>query len=295
MDNLQFILKMSLFVLIVSTVGYLVNVLILSKIYVFESYTSINFGLNFSRLSEVILGWLSVFGMEPAIYFTNIKFLMMPLFIGMVVLIFASIAIVVAGKKYNLVEKFVGLTFLMSCCAVSGVFVISDQYFVPRYLLPSFALYAIVIAIFLNKADFKINKLIVLCCILFVSVNSASLSISYGNSKNNELKEVIEILEEDRVNKVYTSFWEGNVLTELAGGEIEAYVLEKDTHSINRWLQKQEHFNNPEIAGKVYLVFEEKYKRDLSEGSDEYIVYQGDEIVMYCFESYSQMLSYFVV
>ena len=128
-----------------------------------------------------------------------------------------------------------------------------------------------------------------------MSVNSASLSISYGNSKNNELKEVIEILEEDRVNKVYTSFWEGNVLTELAGGEIEAYVLEKDTHSINRWLQKQEHFNNPEIAGKVYLVFEEKYKRDLSEGSDEYIVYQGDEIVMYCFESYSQMLSYFVV
>ena len=295
MDNLQFILKMSLFVLIVSTVGYLVNVLILSKIYVFESYTSINFGLNFSRLSEVILGWLSVFGMEPAIYFTNIKFLMMPLFIGMVVLIFASIAIVVAGKKYNQAEKFVGLTFLMSCCAVSVVFVISDQYFVPRYLLPSFALYAIVIAICLNKADFKINKLIVLCCILFVSVNSASLSISYGNCKNNELKEVIEILEEDRVNKVYTSFWEGNVLTELAGGEIEAYVLEKDTHSINRWLQKQEHFNNPEIAGKVYLVFEEKYKRDLSEGSDEYIVYQGDEIVMYCFESYSQMLSYFVV
>lgn len=295
MDNIQFILKMSLFVLIVSTVGYLVNVLILSKIYVFESYTSINFGLNFSRLSEVILGWLSVFGMEPAIYFTNIKFLMMPLFIGMVVLIFASIAIVVAGKKYNLAEKFVGLTFLMSCCAVSGVFVISDQYFVPRYLLPSFALYAIVIAIFLNKADFKINKLIVLCCILFVSINSASLSISYGNSKNNELKEVIDILEEDKINKVYASFWEGNVLTELAGGEIEAYVLEKDTHSINRWLQKQEHFNNPEIAGKVYLVFEEKYKRDLSEGSDEYIVYQGDEIVMYCFESYSQMLSYFVV
>ena len=295
LDKLQLILKMSFIVLIVSAAGYLINVLVLSKIYVFESYTGIDIELNFGRLSEVVLGWLSVFGMEPAVYFTNIKFIMMPLFIGLVALIFMSIVIVISSKKYSLMEKFVGLTFLMSCCAVSAVFIISNQYFAPRYLLTSFALYAIVIALCLNKADLKINKLIVLCCVLFVSVNSASLSISYGNSKNNEIKDVIDILKEDEINKVYTSFWEGNVLTELAGGEIEAYVLEKDTHNINRWLQKQEHYNNPEIAGKVYLVFEEKYKRDLSIDSNEYIVYQGNEIVMYCFENYNQMISYFVV
>lgn len=293
--DLVFVLKMAVFVLLISLAGYLVNVEVLSKIYVFESYTNINFGLDFSRLSEVIYGWLKVFGLVPAMYFTSIKYLMMALFVGFVLMIFASIVIVITGKKYNLKERFIALTFLMSCCAISAVFVISDQYYVPRYLLPSFALYGIVIAICLNKTDFKFNKIIVCLLAGFVSINSASLSLTYGNNKNLELKEAIEILNSDDIDKIYASFWEGNVLTELCNGEIETYVLEKDTHKINRWLQKQDHYNNSVIDGKVYLVFDEKYKRDLSSTADEFIVYQGDEVVMYCFDSYEQMISQFVV
>lgn len=92
-------------------------------------------------------------------------------------------------------------------------------------------------------------------CVCFVatSVGSTMQFFSHGYHTNPHLEEVCDWLTTQGYTQGYSTFWNGNVLTEWSSGQIEMWVTQDfNTMKPYKWLQKASHSEPPE--GEVFII-----------------------------------------
>lgn len=91
------------------------------------------------------------------------------------------------------------------------------------------------------------------CCFIAVSISSTMQFFSQGYRINPHLEQICKWLVDEGYTQGYSSFWNGNVLTEWSNGQIEMWVTDNfNTMKPYKWLQKSSHEEPPK--GRFFLL-----------------------------------------
>ena len=268
------------------------------------SYTS----FNLNNLMEVINGLLIDFGYRPeALSLESTVMNVISHFIFF--LSIAAIAYAIINRKTVSGEYY--LFTMLYVCQLTGfalLYCFTSMVHDPRYSLPIIVFAFFVIAFFLHETKWAFSGKIPLHFIYIISLLIESVfsmvyeqRLIYRNWVFDERMEIVDLLAEQGYTKGYASFWEGNIMTELSNGELEIWHWNdpetpnlKNMKELHKWLQYTSHLETPP-DGKVFLLLSDTlheqfpWKENLSE---EYLLH-CDEIYVYGFESYDQMIRVF--
>ena len=121
------------------------------------------------------------------------------------------------------------------------------------------------------------------------------------NSKNIEMIEIADFLLQNGYENGYSTFWNGNILTELTDGQINVWVLGRDNpvRDIENltdyflWLQYKSHLTDHPV-GKTYMLFDtdENEKFTICKAlPNDHIIYHTGDYVIYGFDTYEELYS----
>ena len=110
------------------------------------------------------------------------------------------------------------------------------------------------------------------------------------SDQNTMLKDVYAYLDSAGYTEGYSSFWSGNVLTELSDGGIDMrvvgtdYILSADDlGNVYHWLQRKSHLDT-QPEGKFFLLLTGKEAESCHLGLTE--EYSNDRYLVYGFENF---------
>lgn len=298
--------------------GYLLNSVVLSKNYLFKNYNGQEWAqLSFSQLLDMWAKFLSLFG-HPGDSFLNDK---IPLFsvIGLLgafsfLIIFAIIASTVRllqrWRELNTLQL-IAPVLLVWICVVQGIIFsctgafgsINASYWLPAvpFVFPVLQLEGETEHFSLSFTR-KFAAVACCCCFVLTSIGATMQFFSSGYRINPHLETVCDWLIGQGYTQGYSSFWNGNVLTEWSNGQIEMWVV-KDFNNmeINQWLQKSSHQQPPE--GQMFLLTtqEELEKMGLSqlywwsnvvyEEDDSQALSQAGHYLVMTYKNYDDMMN----
>ena len=292
----------SMLTLFFSFLGALINAKALRPLgYSFQSGgTEIYYqDFSFTRLQEVINGWLYALGYQSdGLYaFIPIQIIIKPLFIVFFIIFLWSF-IDMLNKKYDDEEHFLSLFFVVAALILSALFVFTDTWYRNRYLLPVSVFSTFIIGIFLSRFRIAWQKwMMIFTVVAFMMVNTR-FQIRYRANTNPyavmvKVKDVL--LDNECYNGYAIDHWNGhNILTELSDGKIETWRF-RDDGTIDRiapWLQSKLH-NTQKPQGKTYLlVLKQELEDELihfNQDVTKYKYYEDDDRILYIFNSYEQV------
>lgn len=283
-----------------SFAGTVTNIFILPKFgysYKLDTARIYYTDMDFSKLGEVLSGWLKVFGYQSneLEVLTFWQIIIKPLFVIMLVVIIWSIVDIIRNNdnKYNEYEYFIALFMVVGASILTLLFIFTSTWYRNRYLLPVSVFSVFTIAIFISH--YRINwqswaMIILLSLYIFVNTHyQINYQIQYdGYGEFVEIKDIL--LENDCYNGYCDWHWNGhNLLTELSDGEIETWVFAIDYDAKNEWLQAKDHLTR-EPQGKTFLLTENMiFSYDIKPGCEAHKYYQDSERTLYIFDSVEQM------
>ena len=253
----------------VAVIGYILNKVVLSRIYSFCDYGVDTFG------RDLMFTEFSITGLEQ---FFNQLFEMLgyktgAMFSGYILYnaLFALIALcallaavnVLHRSSFDIKEKNLTLTLLMGLVMLLGVFCFTDMDKIGRYGLPVIALLIPLIAVFLSgcETDGRIVALVsaaLVCLSAVTGLNTYRQAMERDD--NTQIKDVYAYLESEGYEEGYSSFWSGNILTELSDGKIDMrvvgtdYILSTDDlQNVYHWLQRKSHLDT-QPQGRFFLL-----------------------------------------
>ena len=139
-----------------------------------------------------------------------------------------------------------------------------------------------------------------LACLLAVT---SAVNYRYYSRLDNtyEQRMLLNTLAEEGYDTGYASFWLGNVLTELSGGEVEMYLLDRPFASadilisgVSGWLQERSHLERrPE--GKVFILFSKYYHETdyplFANLDPSHAIYESPYLIALGYESFDDLYS----
>lgn len=254
---------------------------------------------SFSRLAEVINGWLYATGYQSdnLFAFIPIQLVIKPLFAVFFCIFVWSLADMLK-KKYDDQEHFIALFYVIAAVIISALFIFTDAWYRNRYLLPVSVFSTFIIGIFLSHYKIDWQKwMMIFMIVAFMAVNTR-FQIHYRRDTNpyavmTEIKDIL--LDNNCYNGYSIDHWNGhNILTELSDGRIETWRF-RDDGTIDRiapWLQSKLH-NTQKPQGKTYLlVLKQELEDELihfNQDVTKYKYYEDDDRILYIFNSYEQV------
>ena len=308
----------SMLALAIAGVGYLINSQVFALQYVFSDYNSQNWRMfEFSTLIDKWSGFLSLFG-YPA-YAEQLG--LIPVF--SIVSILGSIGFLTAGaivvslirllmrwQKLNPKQRVFPVLFA-SILLIQGLIFACigyEDYTYPFYWLTALPFVFPVIQLEGETESFqfpharKLAALAFCACILATSASSVLELFTVGHRANPQLEVICDELMNRGYTQGYSTFWNGNVLTEWSSGKIEMWVTtDFNTMAPYTWLQKTSHADPPE--GEIFLLAKpsELDKMGLSHlpevsnvvyTSFEWVQWPGDgEYLVMLYPSYDDMMA----
>ncbi|MBO5450635.1 MAG: hypothetical protein J6A11_03725 [Lachnospiraceae bacterium] len=151
------------------------------------------------------------------------------------------------------------------------------------------------------KKQFRILlSVILLGSIQFVG--NVHLIAQLNEDDNKELRAAIAFLKQEGYTQGYSTYWKGNLTTELSGGDIEMWIMcddaagagiaeVQDVHTVFCWLQNKSHDNNFPKGKQFIMLTRDEYSRCnwqdklLLENAD----YLSDELVIFGFDSEEEL------
>ena len=291
-----------------SIVGTIFNKMVLCSLTGFES-TSLSITRELLKdtiniFKEILInGWLSLFGINDTSIISLICLILIILTIFWIIKLFLT-------EKGFFYEKFLILYFTLSACIVSATFFVSSAFsFESRYLLQSFVFLIIIVGLVVNSLVANHIKMIIYI-ILFICV--AFRTNLYARQEivlydNQEIIDICDRLEKENLTEGYSSFWNGNVLTELSNGKIESWTYLNEAEFSNglknnlndphdflyEWLQKKEHFvKYPK--NDFYLILDKTYESLFNhEEVDKRCIYNGDSRMLLVIDEFDDLLLLF--
>lgn len=284
--------------------GCAVTLTVLSKIYSFRDLTDLYF-VDFSvdRIITVINDWLIFWGYRGGKAFSRV--LLHNVFA--LVLILALIFVILSCLKnkncrfeLRLLVLFYGIGMILYAALVA---VTTVPYHI-TYQLP-IGIFGILLAVSILNENTILSKVrgrvyqAVIWLVIFGLIGCGALEYrAYAQvDKTVDLRQVANQLVEENYSAGYTSFWCGNILTELSDGQLDMYVWEdygsEDVNEMYHWLQEKRH-DTETPQGRVCIVLEAKVANRYPVYqwlSEDKLIYSGEHLV-YGFESYAEMISH---
>lgn len=282
-----------------SVAGYGINVLYVSKHYVFQTYDATNFiavyqGVFFERLQNALGSLLMLFGYIPDRGVISLR--------GVVTLAaFAMIAVIVfvcvrAYKGTFGQRQFVSLFLVISFVLNVFVFVFTTSTMVPRYYLTVFIFVLPVLCFYLEQEQLYFDRawvtLLLAGCLLLASGKTV---LSYMSvDKNAEKRVVAEFLQEKGYDFGYATYWNANIITELTDGQVEvANVLDAVNLDYFKWSSPMKYYEEGYADGEVFLLLTTE---EVAEAADSAVVKNGEMVyedgvyTVFVYESAGQLM-----
>ena len=179
------------------------------------------------------------------------------------------------------------LTAILLTCLYSDT---NGSYFIP--LIPHAFLIIeleIVTEDISNNSFRNILRISLLICALLSSIPNVNWYIKKHPRRDKDLNRAVSYLIDNEIESIYAEFWDGNVITELTNGRINAYVVEDyKTLRIYNLLQEKSHINEYPKSNIYVLIdgevnFDSKYKEKGIETiyCDEYSIIKAKDIDTY--------------
>lgn len=243
-----------------SVAGYAVNVLYVSRQYVFQTYETTNFiavyqGVLFERIQNALGSLLMLFGYIPDRSVLSLRGVITVLaFVMLGVLVYVCVQ---AGKDSRGQRLFVSLFLTASLCLNLFVFVFTTSTMVPRYYITIFIFVLPMICFYMEKEERSLDRLVVgvllTACVLLAT---GKTTLSYLTvDKNADRREVAAFLEEQNYTFGYATYWNANIITELTDGKVEiANVGDAEYLEYFKWSSPMKYYENGYAKGEVFLL-----------------------------------------
>ena len=238
--------------LVSSTLGYLVNKLILQKIYSFSDYGSDYFGeamhfewFDISGVGSFINKFFELLGYRPGTLIYN----------GIVVVLLLvcifSLYTLLKEKKIPFAQKYLALFALTGSVMFLALYSCTDTDMTTRYFVPIMVFFVFTAgAVFENlRANKRLKNAFAAAVLALLALSNANTYLYQSRvDKNVANRDIARAIENSGVYEGYTSFWSGNILTEISNGRIDARLLglnkiqsRADLGLEYNWLQLKSH------------------------------------------------------
>ncbi|MBR1703485.1 MAG: hypothetical protein IJ716_16330 [Lachnospiraceae bacterium] len=243
-----------------SVAGYAVNVLYVSRRYVFQTYDATNFiavyqGILMERIQNAIGSLIMLFGYIPDRGVLSLRgVITLVAFLLLAVFGYCSVQ---AGKECKGQRGFVTWFLYVSFLLNLFVFVFTTSTMVPRYYLTIYIFLLPVLCFYLEKEEHYFDRLAV-CVLLILGLTLATgkTVLSYVTiDKNADRRKVAAALEEQGLKFGYATYWNGNILTELTNGQVEiANVGDGIYLDYFKWSSPMKYYADDYAEGQVFLL-----------------------------------------
>ena len=261
--------------------GYGFNALILSERYSFE-HVDLAFGLSFENVKRTLFNQLYVFGDSLSLKILSCAAWAL---IGILFLRFLF-----SKNEKSLVSK----RFIWFCIIAAGCFSAFGFAFpiglVSWHFVPVAILFIPAIALILKKNHVQRPLKQIACgllsvIVLFFGVQGYVAFENWpyreGTRCNDEFAQIAGVLETERFDSGYATFWNANVLTELTDGKIDVWCVNSfddqtaRTPDLYLWLQDKSH-EQTLPGGKTFVIW----------SREEYGLYHDRDFAYLCEELY---------
>lgn len=284
-----------------SLVGYGINVVWVSKQYVFQTYDATNFidiyqGDFLERFQNAFGCLLMFFGYIPQKgvlslrgIITLISFVMVALFVY---------CTVKAYKKCQGIRFFVALFVTVAFAINVFAFIFTTSTMVPRYYITILIFALPVVAFYLEEEKMLFDKTLVsLILIGCLTLSSAKTFYSYITVDKNETKRpVAEFLAENDYHFGFATFNNANVITELTNGDVEiANVWDPKDLNYFKWSSPVKYYEEDYHTGETFLLLtaeEAAAFADAQSVKQGKIVYDDGCYIVYLYDSVAELMSY---
>lgn len=264
---------LSIIALFIAAIGYFVNSSFLAQTHHFYDFNEQCWSA--LSITEILNNWsllLSLFGYPTDAFFDSD----IPLFsvtgilgaFGVLIagaIVFSIVRLLYRWKKLQGIQLLIPVLFA-SICIVQGIIFgctgssgASPKPMNASYWLTTIPFVLMVLQLEGETEGFRLKftrkfAAIAFCvCFVATSVGSTMQFFSHGYHTNPHLEEVCDWLTTQGYTQGYSTFWNGNVLTEWSSGQIEMWVTQDfNTMKPYKWLQKASHSEPPE--GEVFII-----------------------------------------
>lgn len=279
-----------------SFAGYVVNAKVLANIYSFKSFGSVSWNRFWLfTLDRVIMDFFHLFGYQDGVgvfHFSGIAS-----GVGLLVgawLTFCIVRLTLRYKKLNTAERTM-LVLLVTMIAVCGISYTYFSNYCLYFWLTCMPVAFAVMAIEIKTEDLhlpgtRVAMAVVLSCALtFCSVNNVRQEIEHPTLAHIGLDKVADWLVDNGYKEGYSTFWNGNAMTEMTSGKLDVWVSgDLNVIGVDNWLQPTYHLERaPE---KPFLLIDTETDGAVEEigmirhgGCSE--VYNDGRYVVYAFDS----------
>lgn len=292
-------------------IGYLINALLISKRYQFQTYDTTNFikvheGVFWERVQNALGELLQMFGYIENRAFLSLRGLITILaFVMIGVLGFCwwkafrysqvqSTALVEPAEQNH--RRFTVLFAAISLALHLFVFIFTTSTMVDRYFIPIAIFFLLVLAIYMEWEGLLFDRVAV-CLILGGSLALAGVKTYYSfisNNKNEARYDMADYLVEEGYAFGYASYWNSNIMTEVSDGALEmANLWSLETLGDFKWSSKVSSYEPKE--GKVFLIAA-KEELNLLEPyhmlEQQEVIFENESFIVLHFDSQEEFLAY---
>lgn len=283
-----------------SLLGYCINVLWVSRQYVFQTYETTNFiavyqGILAERVQNAIGSLLMLFGYIPDKGFLSIRGIVTMLsFVAIALCAYCSVRVYrgSCGQRF-----FVALFLAVSMGLNLFVFVFTTSTMVPRYYITTLIFVLPVVAFYMEGRDPAFDKLAVslllACCFL---LGAAKVTLSYLTvDKNQGKRAVAAFLRENGYDFGFATYWNANIMTELTDGAVEIGNIEDpECLEFFKWSSPMRYYEEGYHQGETFLLLTAEQTVEYAEAEalrKGEIVYQDGDYTVFVYESVEELMS----
>ncbi len=284
-----------------SVAGYAVNVLYVSKKYVFQTYDATNFiavyqGVFFERLQNALGSLLMLFGYIPERGVLSLRGVVtLAAFVMLGVWAYCGVKAVRGSRGQRL---FVSMFLAVSLCVNAFVFVFTTSTMVPRYYITIFQFVLPILCFYLEQEERYFDRMavsvILAACLLLASGKTVLSYITVD--KNADRREVAAFLQENGYTFGYAGYWNANIVTELTDGAVEiANVGDAEYLDYFKWSSPMKYYEDGYAEGEVFLLLtaeEAAQAADTEVVRSGKIVYEDGAYTVLVYESASELMGH---
>lgn len=272
---------LSLLAAAVSVAGYGLNVLWVSKNYVFQTYGATNFiaiyqGVLFDRLQNMLGSLLMLFGYIPDRGFLSLRGLIsLTAFVLLAVFIYCA----VKGLRQSRGARcFASIFLAVAFCLNVFVFVFTTSTMVPRYYITILIFALPVLAFYMESEKLKLDRaavgVILIGCLLLGTAKTVASFVTVD--KNEDKRAVAAFLEQNGYTFGFATYTNGNIITELTEGAVEiANVGDPQYLDFFRWSSPVRYYEEGYHRGETFLLLT---AGEMTEFAETAAVNEGAEV-----------------
>lgn len=285
---------------VASVAGYGINVVFVSRNYVFQTYDATNFipiyqGVLLERAQNAFGSLIMLFGYIPDRGVISLRG-MISVVAFMLLTVFTFIT-VKAYKKCEGIRFFTALFFVAAFFINTFVFVFTTSTMVPRYYITVLVFALPLSAFYFEGKEYKFDKAVV--AILLAAgllLGSAKTVLSFITvDKNEDKRPVAEFLVQNGYDFGYATYWNANIMTELTDAEVEvANILDPESLTFFTWSTPMKYYEENYHSGRVFLLLEAGEAADYADCKALLIgekVFEDDSYIVYAYENAEELLN----